>query len=1683
MNPPIDTQHLPLWPQHPDTHYSHLATTLPPWLLTASASRRTALAATPPDLVDRFKDLTFEQHRVLKRQNGTYWKAQNAIDQHLERLQDAHSFGEPLLRDALKQQYGLDLDVRTTWLRLYIPASIPWFPIKSGAARTWTVSLLDAALHNFEPAETENDAYEADSTYITQPTAAGRFEVLDNLKDRLGIADFARLCRELDLGGKYQLMLSENLGVSDPMVNAVLQPQIKASHQASLHMALELAVVSREPLSPDTYRSIRGLVDGMPGMLLAGKPLLCHELTMMSAPLTGILLFAPDLERNRDTVPVIAYIPDDPQQPLKEYPSGAHLMADLSRKLRDTEYQTFFSRFVAHADRGYFFSDLNQRLTHTTWHQRAYGDARPSWRADAAAHTNLQFAARPITSDVWTHLHQSKLDKILNDARTLAVSTASADRNARWERWYSFTKIASTLLQIAAFVALPFVPFLGELMLAYTAYQVLDETFESIVDWAQGLTQQAFAHTMGVIESLVQLGAFAAGGSIAVAEFRQALPREWVDFIDRFIPVKSTDGRTRYWNGDLTPYEQPDALPESQPDARGLQQHGDRMILALEGKRYSVAQGEERPGYRIEHPRRPEAYKPRLNHNGQGSWQTELDQPLTWSRDKVMQRLGRIADTLSASDRETALKVSGYHENAVRKLHVDLEPLPSLLADTLTRFKIDRELDTFIARLASDDPATYLAADGPTQLQLLTERLPWPEQKGLRLIDGRGDVVWQSSYQDGPSSTIHDIRPGGGDVLKAALEGLSEADIKALAEERFGAPALSLDARATQLRVKLAQIAQQQRSALFDARYRAQQRDIDPLAQHLVDAVPGLPGGAAEELLLSASATEWQQLEQGVVAPRLRELAGWTLQNVRAVRAREGLDLDSCDNPDTHRLALHSLTRLPGWSGEVRIDVTRYSVEGDVIDNTGLATAPARKVLVQLEEGLYQAYDDSGQQLSGAEDFYNCVLKALPDNERQRIQLQIGQGPALKQAIARHSPAHDEVQRLLASHPLLKPAYDPRLMRLPGGTDGYPYRHPGAPSLNSRVRDLYPSLSPEQIADFARTLQQHPSGARIELSRLFAEFTQLDADLRTWAQTEVHHHPFTGAPLTPAQLAAAADNRAMLADQLRLCWRRQTPITDPAAQGGDPDYLFQFTRPLIGEFPRLTADFSHITYVILEGNENTLGARAFLNTFTGVRQLAVRNIALPTLPEVVATRPNLNQLIISNCMLRLTPESQSVIASLHQLHTLDLYRNPLGMGVSLEAMPDLEYLDLGGCGLTSTPEGLATRTKLRTAIFTDNLIGHLPVELFDLPPSRVNNFEFDNNPLSVATRNRIKASYQSSGQDYGVSAPQADLERAVLLYPRLDREEASAFVYRLPGTLESGRRELTRLEDEYRTLVDTLANWTADVPAVHPASGAPFTPEELLAEHSIRDDFKREMEKAWRKEIDRDGFEEDSDPDAASYELVLDMPVTGGLPALEADFGHVSHLYMSNENGLSHVGSEFLRGFAKLNALTINNYRLATIPDAVLTMGQMRSLVLTNCHLTLTPETVAGLAGMDKMDILDLSQNPLMLAPDVSQMSALSTLILNDTQLTELPNGMLGLRSLDDANLSHNQIQNLPSDLLELPMEIAESINLRGNPFTGQSVQLLHAYFRRTGVDFGVESIINEAELEVSESDDSTPED
>ncbi|MCF5022062.1 hypothetical protein GIW67_29750, partial [Pseudomonas lactis] len=421
-------------------------TRLPAWLASASDDKRQALKNAPLDIANWQADASRQQHAPLKQAVEQSWTAQSKVDTALADLKTPQAFAAPLLQQALKTRWGVDIDVSTTHLRLYAPLTIPLFPIETGGVKVWTVSLVDAALHNFDAAESEKAAFTADSSFITQPTATGQFDTLPSVNSKVSIQTFVRLCRELDIGAQYQNYLKTFFGFKDAKRKASLRSTVIESLKAEAQTAVHLARLKKDG-SERVLRTLQAQLKGISGLTLDGKTLLSHELSLMGAPLAGIVLFAADLELHHSAVPVVAYIPGDPQAPLKYYRDGIAFIQDLTGKLRDADYQAFFSRFISHEHRANFFANLHNRLSQITWHHPLPGDPRPTWRAEPVANPKLQLHATKITGELYERLYESKLNRLLNDAHNIAVSTADADSKARWQRWDIVAKIGKTLLE------------------------------------------------------------------------------------------------------------------------------------------------------------------------------------------------------------------------------------------------------------------------------------------------------------------------------------------------------------------------------------------------------------------------------------------------------------------------------------------------------------------------------------------------------------------------------------------------------------------------------------------------------------------------------------------------------------------------------------------------------------------------------------------------------------------------------------------------------------------------------------------------------------------------------------------------------------------------------------------------------------------------------------------------------------------------------------------------------------------------------------------------------------------------------------------------------------------------------------------------------------------------------------
>ncbi|BFT60985.1 dermonecrotic toxin domain-containing protein [Pseudomonas moorei] len=1019
-------------------HSTFIKGAIPDWVTSASLQRIGDLRTAPKVLPEWSKTASCLEHLAAKDAMQASWQAQSRVDQMLGKLQDVVSFAQPLLTRALNEQYGLKLDVRETFLRLYYPAKTsPWTINVTGGVSSRTVSLLDASLQNFA----ESEVFTGDSAFITRPDEVGRFEI-----KKLGITveQFKALCRTLDIGARYQTYLQSYLMPEEATARALLRKHIIASQQSAMKAAAHLALMKKD-IGAEAYLTVLNMVLGKQGLIFDGAPARFYHLNMLDTRLTGIVLIAADIDTPGANVRrVIAYVPHDPEHPLKEYASSVDFVRELTRQLQGNDqaspasrrnYQAFFSRFVDHGQRGHFFAALNAKLWQVTYHGAQPGSSLPAWRETRVERPDLRFTtlsfesdtANRFDGDLWSYLYQRQVDKILSDGRALAVSSADADSAARWAWIENLEKMLTDIMEVALFVATPFVPVLGELMLGYVIYQLVDGVVEGVVELAEGEYVEAAEHLLGVAENLIQLGTLAVGGGLATQVVKPRLS----SFLEGTRPVTLRNGEQRLWGQNLRPYQQQNLrlAADSKPDLYGLHQHQGRQILPLDDGHFELKVDSRTGKHRVQHPTRPEAYQPVAESNGTGAFVIEGEKPHTWDADTLIKRLGPSVEGLT--DRLGEIRtVSRADIGALVRMYADNERAIPLLSDTVTRFSIDRDIHTFIRNIGSARAQDYLQADPLWQFQLLDGL--WPG-RAIELKGADGRVLYAIGAGEEPVSFPAD-QATDTDLIDALLLLLDDAQTRQLLGDEPDAAVGSRMQNAERLRRQLAKRAEQRKASLFDRRYRSVGRAVSAEARFIQDQVAGLPGVVAQELVALARPEELQALKLRRLPERLEGFAHWALRDVRISRAYEGFYLESVDNPDFDALALHSLENLPGWNADVRIELRHYRFDGKKLDSIGRDDAAIRRTLVVSDNGVFQACDERGNVLHSGGDLFTSILQALPDAERNALQIQIGQGPALKAALRQHALKPYRLLSVLGDLPELKaPTFDPAIMRLRGG--------------------------------------------------------------------------------------------------------------------------------------------------------------------------------------------------------------------------------------------------------------------------------------------------------------------------------------------------------------------------------------------------------------------------------------------------------------------------------------------------------------------------------------------------------------------------------------------------------------------------------------------------------------------------
>lgn len=131
-------------------------------------------------------------------------------------------------------------------------------------------------------------------------------------------------------------------------------------------------------------------------------------------------------------------------------------------------------------------------------------------------------------------------------------------------------------------------------------------------------------------------------------------------------------------------------------------------------------------------------------------------------------------------------------------------------------------------------------------------------------------------------------------------------------------------------------------------------------------------------------------------------------------------------------------------------------------------------------------------------------------------------------------------------------------------------------------------------------------------------------------------------------------------------------------------------------------------------------------------------------------------------------------------------------------------------------------------------------------------------------------------------------------------------------------------------------------------------------------------------------------------------------------------------------------------------------------MKNLNYLSLTSNNLTLDAQSASTLSALSQLAVVDLSKNPLQIAPDFSAMSQLNSVNLHDTQISQWPTGLLDKTALTGVDLSNNRLREVPQANLNPAPEQLQAVarinavtRLEQNAFPSQYWRKFDSYWRR----------------------------
>ena len=1192
-----------------------------------------------------------------------------------------------------------------------------------------TGGLLDGPHVEMEPAQNDTLLHAAMQTVASVSLPPG--SVIRRASDQsvvkaLSAQAFVDACRELDVGGAYQqhLRVVFNLPAPDEPVNAELDynPTIAAIGPAMcMNMLVDLHIAfAKGDVGQAAYAALQTLIDAdrpanrLTHVRFNGQPLRWQGIAAHHANLWGVLVFSQAGAEDFSTGPVLVYMPGDPLRPWFEYPSLEDFTTYLSLKLQVPEYRRFFTRYLDESQRFDFFQHIDQDKT--------LGRVEPM----------------PVTANLSWFFFTALVCKLQRDAEVLAVPVPSADQEQQRRRLQDYLNAGLTVLGLAGLV----VPVLGQLMTGVAIGQLLGEVFEGIDDWTHGEKTEAFGHLVNVAENLAGMALFAAGVK-AVSKVVQTTRIGATRFFDKMEAIEQQGVGPRLWRRRLGTYRQSlDVDAQTSANTRGIYQVNGQSYVKIDGALYSIAYDAPSGHWRVRHPLRDSAYRPPLSHNFQGGWRFAFERPDDW--DDAYRLLIRLDPSLATLPPEHVRSVASITGLDVPRLRLHFRQnlaLPKRFRDGIVRVQQNQKVRDLIWQLEHQPRPD--ADTAPTQLLALPLMSGWPKGRFFEVLDSEGYLIERYpdtapfDYED-LSIHITEQQLHEGEVMSTVLDALEPEEVQTL----LGAEVAPQARQATLARQLLASLARTHRP-LYEQLYEQTEAQVDTHYGVLKSHYPALPNRVAWELLSDSPTTQrWRLRDSRRVPLGLAQRTRAALQDLEQDQALFGLLLPELANENTQRLAVGLLRRVPGWPGELSVQLREGSFSGRVLGESSAEAATVRRVVVKSEQG-FQAFDEQGRAVgeiaSGHEGIYQALLDTLSPDQRRDLSVtgRANSGYLRYALMTEAETRRPRLSRYL--YPERAVPEPPVLCTVAAQIN--PAQHPRA--LVAKVRHLYPLFSDAQIAAFLDEQGADPLSRARAVQALEQEFDALHRALKAWRRDK------TSLAGLPRPIDDYRMSRHYTMRRIEDAWKQMT--RQPDAEGVRVLAL-NLDGMEVGPLPTLPAEVSFAAIRKLSLNHMGLNddVAYFLKHFPGVQTLELQGNRISRLPEALSRMPQLKRLYLDNNRLQLTQYTRTKLAGFSDLEVLGLNDNPLVDPPPISRLFSLRALFMRNCRLKELPGGLARLPYLEYLDLRENDISSLPPWVFELPSRVARTLNLRQNPLDTPSHRLLGDYRKRTGIGMGI---------------------------------------------------------------------------------------------------------------------------------------------------------------------------------------------------------------------------------------------------------------------------------------------------------------------------------------------